>query len=108
MCIPLVARQLLGKNVTTTNMQATKEELLDTSFSMQSVLYQRKVGDQFFTNLRFLRYLCYLPIIISIDHKLMYSIQFQPYLISWTFLMMHFKAKLKSNGNKASPCSRQF
>jgi hypothetical protein len=39
------ARHQLGKNVTAaTNTQATKEELLDTSFSMQSVSYQRKVS----------------------------------------------------------------
>jgi hypothetical protein len=39
MCIPhIVAKQRLSKNVTTaTNIQATIEELLDTSFSMLSV-----------------------------------------------------------------------
>jgi hypothetical protein len=43
---PTVARQRLGKNVTAaTNTHATIEELLDASFSMQSVSYQRKVGD---------------------------------------------------------------
>jgi hypothetical protein len=87
-----------------------QQELLDTSFSMQSVLYQRKVGDQFFPNLLVFYgiYVISQSIIISIDQKLMCSIQFQPYLISWTFLMMHFKEKLKSNGNKSSPCSRPF
>jgi hypothetical protein len=48
---PLVARQQLGKKVKAeTNTHATIEELvdsdgLDASFSMQSVSYQRKVGD---------------------------------------------------------------
>jgi hypothetical protein len=44
----IVARQGLGKkkNVTAaTNTHATIEELLGTSFSVLSVLYQRKVGD---------------------------------------------------------------
>jgi hypothetical protein len=43
----IVARQRLGKkNVTAaTNTHATIEELLDASFSMPSVRYQRKVGD---------------------------------------------------------------
>jgi hypothetical protein len=40
----IVARQLLSKNVTVaTNTDATVEELLDASFSMRSVSYQRKV-----------------------------------------------------------------
>jgi hypothetical protein len=40
---PIVARQRLGKNVTaTTNTQVTIDELLDSSFSMGSVSYQRK------------------------------------------------------------------
>jgi starvation-inducible outer membrane lipoprotein len=43
---PVVARQRLGKIVTaTTNTQKTIEELLDASFSMQSMSYQMKVGD---------------------------------------------------------------
>jgi hypothetical protein len=43
------ARQRLGKNVTTaTNTHATIEELLDVSFYMRSVSYQRKIGDQSF------------------------------------------------------------
>jgi hypothetical protein len=44
---PLItARQQLGKNVTTaTNTDATIEELLDTSFSMRPISYQRKAGD---------------------------------------------------------------
>jgi hypothetical protein len=33
------------------NTHATTEELLDESLSMQSMLYQRKVGDQFFPEL---------------------------------------------------------
>jgi hypothetical protein len=28
--------------------------------------------------------------------------------LSYTFLMVHSKSKLKSNGNKASPCSSSF
>jgi hypothetical protein len=41
----VIARQWLGKNVTTAmNTQTTTEGLLDTSFSMQSVLYERKAG----------------------------------------------------------------
>jgi hypothetical protein len=47
-----IARQRLGKNVTAAiNTHATIEELLDASFSMQSVWYQKKVGDQFFPQL---------------------------------------------------------
>jgi hypothetical protein len=43
---PIVARQRFGKNVTAaTNTQGTIEELLNASFSMRSVSYQRKVGD---------------------------------------------------------------
>jgi hypothetical protein len=42
-CPTIVARQQLGKNITTaTNMHATIEELLDALFSTQSVSYQRK------------------------------------------------------------------
>jgi hypothetical protein len=41
-----VARQRLSKNITAaTNTYVTIEELLDASFSMRSVWYQRKVGD---------------------------------------------------------------
>jgi hypothetical protein len=49
MCIPpIVARLRLYKNVTAaTNTYATAEELLDASFSMQFVSYQRTVGDEF-------------------------------------------------------------
>jgi hypothetical protein len=45
-----VARKQLDKGVAAaTNTHATiEEELLDMSFSMRSVLYQRKVGDWFF------------------------------------------------------------
>jgi hypothetical protein len=40
---PVVARQWLGKNVTMEmNTHATIEELLHASFSMWTVLYQRK------------------------------------------------------------------
>jgi hypothetical protein len=43
---PVVASQRLGKNVTaTTNTYATVEELLDASFSILSVSYQRKVRE---------------------------------------------------------------
>jgi hypothetical protein len=46
---PFVARQRLGKNVTAaTNTHAKINELLDASFSMRSVSYQRRVGDSFF------------------------------------------------------------
>jgi hypothetical protein len=50
MCNPLiVVRQRLGKNVpAATNTHATREELLDASFSMRSVSYQMKIGDKFF------------------------------------------------------------
>jgi hypothetical protein len=51
-CIPLTARQRLGKNVTAAmNTYATIQDLLDASFSVRSVSYQRKVGDQFFPEL---------------------------------------------------------
>jgi hypothetical protein len=44
--------QNLGKNVTAaTNVHATIKEFLDASFSMQPVLYQRKVGNLFFPEL---------------------------------------------------------
>jgi hypothetical protein len=43
-----VARQRLGKDVTVeTNTQATAE-LSDTSFCMQSMSYENKMGDRFF------------------------------------------------------------
>jgi hypothetical protein len=43
-----VARQRLGKNITAaTNTHAAIELLLDGSFSMRSVSYQRKVGEYF-------------------------------------------------------------
>jgi hypothetical protein len=46
MCIPYDARQWLGKNVTAAiNADATVEKLLDVSFPMWSMSYQRKVGD---------------------------------------------------------------
>jgi hypothetical protein len=41
----IVARKWLGKNVTTAMNTHTTEELLDASFSMQSMSYQKKVGD---------------------------------------------------------------
>jgi hypothetical protein len=41
-----VPTERLGTNVTAaTNTHATKEELLDASFSKRSVSYERKVGD---------------------------------------------------------------
>jgi hypothetical protein len=50
----VVVRQRLGKSViATTNTHATIEELLKTSFSVRSVPYQRKVGDEFFPKLLF-------------------------------------------------------
>jgi Flp pilus assembly protein TadB len=52
MYIPNVARQRLGENVTAaTNTQAAIAQLLDVSFFMRSVSYQRKAGDQFFLEL---------------------------------------------------------
>jgi hypothetical protein len=49
-----VVRQRLGKNViAATNTHATIEEFLNASLSMQSVSYQRKVGDKFFHNFLF-------------------------------------------------------
>jgi hypothetical protein len=48
----VVARQRLDKSVpAATNAHATIEELLDTSFYMRSVSYQRKLGDYFFPEL---------------------------------------------------------
>jgi hypothetical protein len=46
-----VARQQLGKNITTAMSTHTTTELLDTSSSMRSMSYQRKVGDWFFPEL---------------------------------------------------------
>jgi hypothetical protein len=53
MCNPLiVARQWLGKHIpAATNTHTTLEELLDASFSMWSMSYQRKTGDCFFSKL---------------------------------------------------------
>jgi hypothetical protein len=56
MCIPQSvldirpsARQRLDKHVSAaTNTHATTEKLFDASFSMRSMSYKRKVGDQFF------------------------------------------------------------
>jgi hypothetical protein len=43
---PVVARLRLGKNViAATNTHATAEGLLDTSFTMLSMSYRRKIGD---------------------------------------------------------------
>jgi hypothetical protein len=46
-CIPFtVARQRLGNPVPAAkNTHATIDEMLEASYSMQSVSYQRKVGD---------------------------------------------------------------
>jgi hypothetical protein len=59
MCIPpIVARQELSKNVTAVmNTHATIAELLDASFSMLSMLDERKVGDWFFPELLVLLYI---------------------------------------------------
>jgi hypothetical protein len=46
---PIIARQWLDKNAT--NAHATIEELLDESFSVQSMSNQRKAGDYFFQEL---------------------------------------------------------
>jgi hypothetical protein len=44
-CVPIFARQRLGKNITAAmKPHATIEELLDASFSMRFVPYQRKAG----------------------------------------------------------------
>jgi hypothetical protein len=49
MCIPHTApRQQLSEHISTTRNTTTTEELLNTSFSMWCVLYQRKPGNQFF------------------------------------------------------------
>jgi hypothetical protein len=49
---PIVDRQRLSKNVTAaTYTHAAIEEFLDASFSLQSVSYQRKVGERFFPEL---------------------------------------------------------
>jgi hypothetical protein len=48
----IVARQRLSKNVTAaTNRHTAVEGLLDASFSIRSMSYQRKVGDSFFPEL---------------------------------------------------------
>jgi hypothetical protein len=48
----IVARQRLGKDVTAAMTTLTTiEELLDSSFSMRFVSYQRKVGDYSFLEL---------------------------------------------------------
>jgi hypothetical protein len=45
----IIAGELLGKHVTAaTNTQATIQELLETSFSMRFLSYERKLGDWFF------------------------------------------------------------
>jgi hypothetical protein len=74
------------------------------------MVYQRKVDNNFFPELLVLygMYVISQRIIISIDNQLTHPIQFQTHPISWTFLMVHNKAKLKSNGNKASPCLDHF
>jgi hypothetical protein len=42
----------LGKHIPAAiNTHATREELLDALFSMQSVSYKRNIGDQFFPQL---------------------------------------------------------
>jgi hypothetical protein len=49
---PIVARQRPGKDVTAaTNTQATIEALLDASFSMRTLSFQKKIGDYFFPEL---------------------------------------------------------
>jgi hypothetical protein len=49
----VVARQRPGKNVTAATIIQAIEELLDKSFSMRSVSYQRKAVDWFFPELVF-------------------------------------------------------
>jgi hypothetical protein len=54
----IVARQRLGKHFpAATNTYATTEELLEASFSIRSVSYQRKEGDYFFPELLVYLYL---------------------------------------------------
>jgi hypothetical protein len=49
---PIIASQRFSKNVTAAmNTHATIEELLDASFSMRLVSFQRKVGNCFFPEL---------------------------------------------------------
>jgi hypothetical protein len=40
--------------------------------------------------------------------KLMSPIQFYSHLVTQSFLMAYYKAKLKSSSNKGSPCFRPF
>jgi hypothetical protein len=48
----IVARQQLSKHISTAmNTYSTTEELLDMSFSMRSMSYQRKAGNYFFPEL---------------------------------------------------------
>jgi hypothetical protein len=62
-------RERLGKNVTpATNTHATIGHLLDTSFSMRSVWYQRKVGDYFFPEL-LVFFSCVVNVDASDEHK---------------------------------------
>lgn len=42
-------------------------------------------------------------IVISIDHRQMYSIQFKSLFNSCIFIMAYSKTNLKRNGDKASP-----
>jgi hypothetical protein len=51
---PILVRQQLGKDITAAMNNITIEELLDASFYIWSVLYQRKVGNQFFPELNVL------------------------------------------------------
>jgi hypothetical protein len=55
---PITAMQRLGKNITAaTNTQAKREELLDVSFSLWPMSFQKKVGHHFFPELvQFLLY----------------------------------------------------
>jgi hypothetical protein len=48
---PAVARQRLGRNVTAATSTHPIEELLDASFYLRSLAYQRYVGDLFFPEL---------------------------------------------------------
>jgi hypothetical protein len=55
---PIVAKQRLGKKRYCGNKYTCKiEELLDMSFSMRSVSYQIKVGDQFFPEIIIRKYI---------------------------------------------------
>jgi hypothetical protein len=46
--------------------------------------------------------------IIKINHKLICTIEFQPFWYTQTLIMAYFKPKLQSKCDRASPCSKPF